>query len=286
MFPEHLMRLDGKKVAEHIQQRLTQLISTLPIKPCLTVILVGQDPASEIYVGRKHQACEAVGIVSRMIKLPDSISETELLTHITSLNNDTAVHGILVQLPLPAHISPQSILEAIDPKKDVDGFHPYNLGLLAARYPGLRPCTPRGVMSMLEFYEIDLKGLHAVIVGASNIVGRPMALELLLAGCTITVCHRFTKNLAEHVAKADIVVAAAGKPHLIKSNWIKKGAIIIDVGIHRTSHGIIGDVEITNECLAFAATPVPGGVGPMTVATLLHNTVSTACVQNKLNFLY
>lgn len=260
------------KIAERIKQGHRQ--------PGLAVILVGEDHASEIYVRNKRQACEQVGIQSFYHHLPVTLSEHELVELIHQLNVDTSVDGILLQLPLPEHIDVDTVLEKIDPNKDVDGFHPYNLGRLAQRRPLLRPCTPLGIMALLDSINQVYKNRHAVIVGASNIVGRPMALELLLAGSTITICHRFTQDLAHHVSQAEILVSAAGKPGIVKGEWIKPGSTVIDVGINRLADGTItGDVE-------FAAareragwiTPVPGGVGPMTVAMLLQNTLTAAMI--------
>lgn len=270
--------IDGKAIS---QQRLEWLAEKIKARveagkrvPCLAVILVGGDAASTIYVGKKRQSCEAVGMRSLAYNLPEGATAEELLKLIDELNADEAVDGILVQLPLPAHIDSTLVIERISPYKDVDGFHPYNIGRLAQRVPLLRPCTPKGVMTLLESLAIDLKGMNAVIVGASNIVGRPMMLELILAGCTATICHRFTRNLPEIVSRADIVVVAVGKPGMIKGEWIKDGAIVIDVGINRLPSGkICGDVEFEPAAQRAAwITPVPGGVGPMTVATLMENT--------------
>lgn len=280
--------IDGKSIAagirsdlkQRVQQRLAQGLSA----PGLAVVLVGDDPASQVYVQAKRRACAEVGILSMAHDLPAATRQEELLALIDALNNDPTVHGILVQLPLPVHIDSETVIERIRPDKDVDGFHPYNVGRLALRLPLLQPCTPRGVMTLLESTGAALRGQHAVVVGASNIVGRPMALELLLAGCTVTICHRFTQDLAAHVARADILVAAVGKPGLIKGAWIKPGAIVIDVGITRDAHGaLVGDVEFEQAKQRAAwITPVPGGVGPMTVATLLQNTVYAA--DNPRNF--
>ena len=248
--------------------------------PGLAVVLVGEDPASQVYVGSKRRACEEVGFVSKSFDLPASSSEEELLALIDELNNDDEIDGILVQLPLPAGIDTTHILERIHPEKVVDGFHPYNVGRLAQRIPKLRSCTPKGIITLLDRYNIELRGKHAVVVGASNIVGRPMTLELLLAGCTTTTCHRFTKDLESHVRQADVVVVAVGKPNFIPGEWIKKGAVVIDVGINRLDSGkLVGDVEYdkARESASFI-TPVPGGVGPMTVASLIENTM-LACEQ-------
>ncbi len=248
--------------------------------PGLAVVLVGEDPASQVYVGSKRRACEEVGFVSKSFDLPASSSEEELLALIDELNNDDEIDGILVQLPLPAGIDTTHVLERIHSEKDVDGFHPYNVGRLAQRIPKLRSCTPKGIITLLDRYNIELRGKHAVVVGASNIVGRPMTLELLLAGCTTTTCHRFTKDLESHVRQADVVVVAVGKPNFIPGEWIKKGAVVIDVGINRLDSGkLVGDVEYdkARESASFI-TPVPGGVGPMTVASLIENTM-LACEQ-------
>ncbi|MDX8377408.1 MAG: bifunctional methylenetetrahydrofolate dehydrogenase/methenyltetrahydrofolate cyclohydrolase FolD [Mariprofundales bacterium] len=274
--------LDGKTLAARKRAALATEIDLMRQQtkrtPGLAVILVGKDPASQIYVRHKNTACEKIGIRSFSYELKASTKQEELLHLIAALNGDTQVDGILVQLPLPAHIDSEAIIEAIDPKKDVDGFHPYNIGRLAARLPALRPCTPFGCMELLKETGVDLHGLHALIVGASNIVGRPMALELLLAGSTITIAHRFTTNLEELVTAADIVVAAVGKPGLIKGEWIKSGAIVIDVGMNRLADGkLCGDIEFaTARQRASWITPVPGGVGPMTIAMLMHNTVQAA----------
>jgi methylenetetrahydrofolate dehydrogenase (NADP+)/methenyltetrahydrofolate cyclohydrolase len=239
---------------------------------------VGADPASQIYVRNKRQACEQVGFVSKAYDLPSDTPEARLLGLIDELNADPTIDGILVQLPLPAHIPTESVIERIRPDKDVDGFHPYNLGRLAQRIPKLRPCTPYGVIKLLEHYGEKFYGRHAVVVGASNIVGRPMALELLLMGATVTVCHRFTEHTERYVAEADILVVAVGKPELVKGAWIKPGATVVDVGMNRMPDGSLkGDVEFdkARERAAYI-TPVPGGVGPMTVAMLLVNTLAAA----------
>ncbi len=274
--------IDGKTVAEKLRQKIKQRVETRINKglraPGLAVILVGNDPASQIYVGHKRKACKAAGIKSLSYDLSADTSQQELLELIDKLNSAQEIDGILVQLPLPAHIDSETIIERIHPDKDVDGFHPYNIGRLALRLPILRPCTPYGVMTLLEGIGQPIRGQNAVVVGASNIVGRPMSLELLLAGCTVTICHRFTKNLAAQVKRADILVVGVGKPGLIKGAWIKLGSVIIDVGINRTDTGkLVGDVEFeAARERAGWITPVPGGVGPMTVATLLQNTLYAA----------
>ena len=269
-----IARLIKASVAASIQQRHAHELST----PGLDVILIGNNPASESYVGHKERACQEVGIRSTVHRLTDTVSEADLFALIHQLNHNNATHGILLQLPLPSHLQTQTLLEAITPFKDVDGFHPYNMGKLALREPGLRSCTPFGIITLLEHTNINIAGLHAVIVGASNIVGRPMALELLHAKATVTVCHRFTTNLAAHVQSADILISATGKPGLIQSDWIKPGAVVIDVGFSKLSNGtIVGDIEFeTASQRAGFITPVPGGVGPMTVATLMHNTLQAA----------
>jgi methylenetetrahydrofolate dehydrogenase (NADP+) / methenyltetrahydrofolate cyclohydrolase len=271
--------INGKAIAEnllnHIQSKIHLRIQSGKRAPCLVVILVGADPASTIYVRNKRLACEKVGIRSIVHNLPTSTTQTELFALIDQLNADPEIDGILVQSPLPAHIEEDLLIERISTFKDVDGFHPYNIGRLAVRQPTLRSCTPFGVIKILQASNIELMGLDAVIVGVSNHVGRPMALELLLAGCTITSCHRHTKDLASHVRNADIVVAAAGKAGLIQGDWIKPGAIVIDIGINRLADGTIcGDVDFNAaKNRASFITPVPGGVGPMTVATLMENTL-------------
>lgn len=271
--------IDGNAIASEIRQQVAekvqQHLAAGRRAPSLAVILVGSDPASQVYVAHKRKDCEQVGFTSIAHDLPDSTSQAELAELIDRLNADNGVDGILLQLPLPAHLDASALLERIDPHKDVDGFHPYNLGRLAQRMPVLRPCTPKGIITLLNSTGVDPHGLDAVVVGASNIVGRPMALELLLAGCTTTVTHRFTKNLEEHVRRADLVVVAVGIPGLVKGEWIKEGAIVIDVGINRTEDGrLVGDVGFAEAAKRAAwITPVPGGVGPMTRAGLLENTL-------------
>lgn len=271
--------IDGKAISQallsDIAQQVEALVASGKRAPCLAVVLVGSDPASAIYVRNKRKACEKVGIQSIAHDLPSETSQQALFDLVDRLNADEDVDGILVQSPLPAHIDEAALIEHISPNKDVDGFHPYNIGRLAVRQPVLRSCTPFGVIKMLQASNITLKGLDAVVVGVSNHVGRPMALELLLAGCTVTSCHRHTKDLAKQVRQADLVVAAAGKAGLIKGEWIKQGAIVIDIGINRLPDGkLAGDVEfeIASQ-YASHITPVPGGVGPMTVATLMQNTL-------------
>jgi methylenetetrahydrofolate dehydrogenase (NADP+)/methenyltetrahydrofolate cyclohydrolase len=271
--------IDGKAVAENLLKQLKQEIDTRAKEgvrnPSLAVILVGSDPASSIYVRNKRLACEKIGVKSIAYDLPKETSEKELIALIETLNNDVNIDGILVQAPLPAHIHNDVIFETISPHKDVDGFHPKNIGLLAIRQPQLRSCTPFGVIKLIEATKLPTRGLDAIVVGASNHVGRPMALELLLAGCTVTLCHRYTQHLQQKIELADIVVAAVGRPGMIKGGWIKPGAIVIDIGINRLEDGkIVGDVEFDiAKTRAGFITPVPGGVGPMTVATLMENTL-------------
>jgi len=274
--------LDGKRIADSLIQDIKHQIEARLAAgqrvPGLAVILLGADPASTIYVRNKRRACEAAGVLSLSHDLPASTSEAELLALIGQLNDDPTVDGILVQAPLPGHIDGSKVVEAIRADKDVDGFHPYNIGRLAMRTPTLRSCTPYGVMRLLETTGEPLRGKHAVVVGASNHVGRPMALELLMAGCTVTICHSATQDLPGHVAQGDIVVAAVGKPEMVKGAWIKEGAMVIDIGINRLDDGrLAGDVEFSvAQQRAAWITPVPGGVGPMTVATLLQNTLEAA----------
>ena len=274
--------IDGKAIAA---QLLTEIKARVDARrasgqraPGLAVIMVGNNAASEVYVRNKRKACADVGMVSRSYDLPDDLTQSALLTLIDELNVAADVDGILVQLPLPAHINAQVVIERIHPHKDVDGFHPYNVGRLAVRMPVLRPCTPRGIMRLLESTGAPIRGQDAVVVGASNHVGRPMSLELLLAGCSVSTCHRFTKDLTRYLKTADIVVVAVGKSGIVRGEWIKPGAVVIDVGINRGADGkLVGDVDFaTARARAGWITPVPGGVGPMTVATLLLNTLEAA----------
>lgn len=271
--------IDGRAVAGVHRERISAEVKRLTTAglrpPGLAVILVGNNAASEVYVRNKRTACEEVGIRSHSYDLPATTPQTDLLALIERLNRDRAIDGILVQLPLPAHIDPETIIEAIDPGKDVDGFHPYNVGRLAVRLPRLRPCTPWGVMQLLLTTGETFKGRTACVIGASNVVGRPMALELLLAGATTLVCHRFTQDSAALARQADIVIVAAGKPGLVTGDWIKPGATVVDVGISRSPDGRLrGDVDFASVAEHAAwLTPVPGGVGPMTVAMLLENTL-------------
>ena len=274
--------IDGKTIAAELKQKIkaaTQMrLATGKRRPGLAVVLIGDNPASQVYVGSKRRSCEEVGFKSESFDLPETTTEQELLDLITQLNEDDEIDGILVQLPLPAHFNTDVIIEHIAPHKDVDGFHPYNIGRLVQRNPLLRPCTPKGVITMMQAVGIDLRGKEAVVVGASNILGRPMGLELLLAGCTTTVCHRMTKDLESHVRRAEVLVVAVGKPNFIPGDWIREGAVVIDVGINRLENGkLTGDVEFDKASQkASWITPVPGGVGPMTVATLLENTLFAA----------
>ncbi|MDZ5712123.1 bifunctional methylenetetrahydrofolate dehydrogenase/methenyltetrahydrofolate cyclohydrolase FolD [Jeotgalibacillus haloalkalitolerans] len=271
--------IDGKKIAQTMRAQLKDRINQLEdITPGLAVILIGDNQASKTYVSMKQKACEDLGIYSKLVKLPDTVKESELLDIIQELNEDQLIHGILVQLPLPAHISETSVIEAIYPSKDVDGFHPINIGRLQAGGEAFYPCTPNGIMKMLEFQEIDPAGKHAVVVGRSNIVGKPMGQLLLGKSATVTYCHSKTADLKTHTAQADILIAAAGIRNLITADHIKSGAVVIDVGMNRDEEGkLCGDVDY-DQCRlkASAITPVPGGVGPMTITMLLFNTVESA----------
>lgn len=270
--------LDGRKVSLALQQNIKEQIKKRVQAgfdaPGLAVILVGNDEASAVYVDNKIKACERTGILSKSYRLPRQTSAIALFNLIDELNNNPKVHGILVQLPLPEHIDETEVTNRINPNKDVDGFHAINVGRLALRQPGLRPCTPRGVITLLHHYDIEPKGQHCVIVGASNIVGRPLLLEMLFAGATVTTCHRFTQDLAHHVKQADILCVAVGNTQVVDAKWIKQGAIVIDVGINRMADGTLsGDIDFETACKkASWITPVPGGIGPMTVATLMQNT--------------
>ena len=257
-----------------VQERLKNNLRA----PGLAVVIVGNDPASLIYVKNKRKFCQEAGFISKHYDLPENCSEAELLDLIAILNKDETIDGILVQLPLPAQIDSNKVIESIRPDKDVDGFHPYNIGRLTQRRPLLRPCTPKGIITLLKHTKENIAGLNAVVIGASNIVGRPMSLELLLAKCTVTICHRFSKDIAKICSQADIVIVAVGKPNFVSANWIKPGAIVIDVGINRLPDGrLVGDVDFAAvKEIAGYITPVPGGVGPMTVATLLENTLYAA----------
>lgn len=274
--------LDGKSIANDLKKAIKETLNKQALDshrvPCMAAVLVGDDPASRIYVNNKRKACEEVGILSEAFYLKTDSTTQELLELIQALNTNTAIDGILVQLPLPAHIDTYQIIEAIAPQKDIDGFHPYNLGRLAQKKPFLRPCTPYGIIQLLNAYRLPLKGKHAVVVGASNIVGRPMALEFLLAGATTTICHRFTHNLQQCIEIADIVVVATGICDIVSPKWLKKEHILVDVGIHRLANNTLrGDIDFSQakEQVAWIS-PVPGGVGPMTIATLLQNTLQAA----------
>ena len=278
-------RIDGKAVAESLRGTVAAAVQALSVKPGLAVVLVGEDPASQVYVRNKIKACEEAGIASLHHVLPAETHETELLTLLDKLNADAAVHGILVQLPLPGHIDEQTVIERILPEKDVDGFHPVNVGRLSLGLPALEPCTPRGCMILAHSVRQDLSGLHAVVLGRSNIVGKPMAQMLLAANCTVTVAHSRTRDLPAVVRGADLLVAAVGRPQMVRGDWIKPGATVIDVGINRVPREdgsgktrLVGDVHYDEAAAAAGAiTPVPGGVGPMTIACLLRNTVIAAC---------
>ncbi|MCU7838660.1 MAG: bifunctional methylenetetrahydrofolate dehydrogenase/methenyltetrahydrofolate cyclohydrolase FolD [Candidatus Thiodiazotropha sp. (ex Troendleina suluensis)] len=274
--------LDGKAIAADIRGQIKTAVDNRVAagdrRPGLAVVLVGENPASQVYVRNKRKSCEEVGFHSESYDLPVSTTQDELLALIDQLNGEEAIDGILVQLPLPDRIDEESVIERILPTKDVDGFHPYNVGRLALRMPVLRSCTPKGVMTLLERTGQKLEGLDAVVIGQSNIVGRPMALELLAARCTITVCHSRTKDLADKARNADILVVAIGRGEFVPGDWIKEGAIVIDVGMNRNEHGkLVGDVDFAAASQrASWITPVPGGVGPMTIATLLENTLQAA----------
>ncbi|MDT8439079.1 MAG: bifunctional methylenetetrahydrofolate dehydrogenase/methenyltetrahydrofolate cyclohydrolase FolD [Wenzhouxiangellaceae bacterium] len=275
-------RLDGRSVADRLIDNVAHAVEIAVARgarrPGLAVVLVGDDPASDLYVGNKVKACARAGIVSRDFRLAHGSDEKSLLALIDELNDDPEIDGILVQLPLPPHMNEHAVTRRISPDKDVDGFHPLNVGKLALRAPELRPCTPRGVMTLLNAYRLDPKGAHALVVGASNIVGRPLALELLLAGATVSVAHRFTRELEALVRDADFLFVAVGKPGVVDSSWIKDGAVCVDIGIHRDPEGRVrGDLEFESAAMrARWITPVPGGIGPMTVATLMQNTAEAA----------
>lgn len=274
--------INGKEIAAQVRAELKSEIQALKdstgVTPGLTVVLVGENPASVVYVRNKIKACEEVGIRSVQHKLPETTTHAELLALIRELNASKDVHGILVQLPLPKQINEEEILEEIAPSKDVDGFHPYNVGRLMIGNPVLQPCTPYGVMRLLDSTGVDLSGKDAVVVGRSNIVGKPMALMLLKRNATVTVCHSKTKDLVERVRRADILVAAIGRAEFIKGDWVKEGAVVIDVGMNRSFDGkLVGDVDFEGASMrASFITPVPGGVGPMTIIMLMQNTVSAA----------
>ena len=275
--------IDGKKIAEDIRREVGEKVLRLKngkgIVPGLAVVFVGDDPASRIYVGWKEKACHEAGFLSREYKLPAETEEENILGLIRELNAESAIHGILIQLPLPKQIRPDAIIEAIDPRKDVDGFHPLNVGRLFSGEPFHRPCTPSGIIEILDRTKIEIEGKEIVIVGRSNIVGKPLSLMLMARNATITVCHTRTRNLPKVTKRADILIAAAGKPEMIKGNMVKKGAVVIDVGVNRLENGrLVGDVDFAEAASkASYITPVPGGVGPMTIAMLLRNTLNAAC---------
>ena len=282
MEEQHYQLLDGKAVSAQMKKEMAEEVAQIKAAggkiPHLAAILVGHDGGSETYVASKVKTCQEIGFKSTLIRFEEDVTEEELLRKVDELNNDPDVDGFIVQLPLPKHISEQKVIEAIDYRKDVDGFHPYNVGRLCQRAPRLRPCTPRGIVTLLERYNIDTFGLNAVVIGASNIVGRPMSMELLLAGCTTTVTHRFTKNLRHHVENADLLIVAVGKPGFIPGDWIKEGAIVIDVGINRLENGkVVGDVVFEDAAKrASYITPVPGGVGSVTTSVLIGHVVEAA----------
>ncbi|MBU2699752.1 methylenetetrahydrofolate dehydrogenase (NADP+)/methenyltetrahydrofolate cyclohydrolase [Sporomusaceae bacterium BoRhaA] len=272
--------LDGKQIASELKENIALEIAKLKeqsIVPGLAVVLVGEDPASKVYVGHKEKACQALGIHSEVIRLAETITTQELLVQIKQLNQRSDIHGILVQLPLPQQLDEQRIIESVSPDKDVDGFHPINVGLLSLGRKTFVPCTPRGIMEMLKFSAIDVAGKHAVIIGRSNIVGKPLAALLLAQNATVTVCHSHTVNLAQVTKEADILIAAVGKGRFVTENMVKQGAIIIDVGINREGKKLVGDVDFDEvEQVASAITPVPGGVGPLTIMMLMANTIEAA----------
>ena len=279
--------MDGNAASKAVQEQLArdfEKIKSAGKKPGLAVVLVGENPASVVYVGRKKKACESLGFYSREHRLPADTPENELLSLIRSLNEDPAIHGLLVQLPLPGHLNPQKVIETIDPRKDVDGMHPMSLGKLVAGLPGLRSCTPAGVMVLLNHYQIPVTGKRAVIVVRSIMVGKPMAQLLLDANATVTVCHSKTQNIGGVIREADLVVAAMGKPQFVKEEMVREGAVVVDVGINRTPEGkLVGDVDFEKVApKASAITPVPGGVGPMTIASLMKNTFEAFLEQTRV----
>lgn len=273
--------IDGKARAATMRAELTARVGAMSFKPGLAVVLVGENPASVVYVRGKEKACGEVGITSHVYRLPEHTTQAEVIATIDALNDNPDVHGILVQLPLPAHLSSDIILNRINPAKDIDGLHPANLGRLMAGQPGLKPCTPLGVMTLLHDVQPDLTGLHAIVIGRSALVGKPVGQLLLAANCTVTMAHSKTRNLDKLCAMADIIVAATGVPKMVQGAWIKPGAIVIDVGITRVNDKLVGDVDFdAAQNIARAITPVPGGVGPMTIAHLLQNTVLAAISQH------
>ena len=273
--------IDGKAIAASRRagtaERVAELEASHGVTPGLAVVIVGEDPASQVYVRMKHKACEEVGVRSFKHELPVETTQEELLALVERLNADDDVHGILVQLPLPDHVDEEAVIEAIVPKKDVDGFHPVSVGRMVIGKETFLPCTPHGCMVLLDETGVELEGKEAVVVGRSNIVGKPVALLLLERHATVTVCHSRTKDLPEVVRRADVVVVAVGRPEMVKGDWIKEGAVVIDVGVNRTDDGLVGDVEFEAAAeRASAITPVPGGVGPMTIAMLMENTLTSA----------
>lgn len=272
--------LDGKKLSakikESLKKEVAEFIENGGPTPGLAVILVGNDPASHAYVSMKAKACKEVGIYSVTHEMPDTVSEADILSTIKMINENPKIHGLLVQLPLPKHVDSTKILETIAPSKDVDGFHPFNLGRLVAGLDGFVPCTPLGVMRLLEEYDIEVRGKDCVVVGASNIVGKPMASLLLNAGATVDICHIFTRDLAEHTRRADMIFVGVGKPNLITADMVKEGAVIVDIGINKVGDKLVGDVADDVAAKCSYITPVPGGVGPMTIAMLLSNTLKAA----------
>ncbi len=278
-----MILLDGKKLSQKIKNELKEEISTLNFTPALAVILVGEDPASKTYVNMKHKSCEEVGIKSLVYRLDENITEDELLAKIDEINEDPSIHGLLIQLPLPKHIDTTRVLERVDVKKDVDGFHPYNMGRLVEGLDSFAPCTPLGVMELFKEYDIDVKGKDVCVVGASNIVGKPMWALLLNEFATVDICHIETKDLKAHTERADIVIVGVGKPNLITADMVKDGAIVVDIGINKLPNGkLVGDVDFENVSKkASYITPVPGGVGPMTIAMLLKNTLKAAKALNE-----
>ncbi len=279
--------IDGKAIAAKVRQEVADAVAILAAKgvvPCLHVILVGEDPASQVYVRNKGRACEEVGINGVTHRLPAETTEAELLALLASLNADPECDGILVQLPVPKHISSEKVISALDPARDVDGFHPFSLGMLMSDRPGVTPCTPAGCIRLIDETGTDLKGLHAVVIGRSLIVGKPMAHLLLRRHATVTICHSRTRDLPEVVRSADVLVAAVGRAKMVKSDWIRDGAVVIDVGMNRDENGkLCGDVDFDDVSRkASWITPVPGGVGPMTIAFLMRNTVTAACLRRGL----
>lgn len=281
----NVMLIDGRHVASVLRQDIKEEVTALKDKgiiPGLAVVIVGEDPASQSYVKNKQKTCEKLGMYSEKYELPAATSQEDLLTLVDKLNKDSKIHGILVQMPLPKHMDEKAVIDAIRPEKDVDGFHPINVGKLSIGSDCLKPCTPYGVIKLLDHYKIDVEGKHAVILGRSNIVGKPVSMMLLQKNATVTICHSRTKDLKSELLKADILVVAIGKAHFVTMDMVKEGAVVIDVGINRGETGLVGDVDFDNVSqVASAITPVPGGVGPMTITMLMNNTLE-AC--KKLSF--